>query len=60
MTLLQSTEARSKDLLNDPMLVRDVNIILKMYAKSDMVFDIFANAPIIFYCLIVGYPVESD
>lgn len=58
-SLLQSSQARASA-INDPLLVRDVCSLLGLYARSDMIFDIIANAPIVLYWLTVGYPVEPE
>ena len=42
------------------MLIRDVFELLKIYARSDMIFDIVANAPIIIFGLTYPHPDDEE
>ena len=59
MTLLQSSKARSQE-IDDPLLIRDVFKLLKIYAQSDMIFDILANAPIVIFSLTYPHPDDEE
>lgn len=42
------------------MLIRDVVILFKNYARSGMIVDFFANAPVIIYGFTIGSPTDEE
>ena len=56
-----SREARKeKHDLDDPILERDIIVLLKDYWKKGAIFDLLANAPILIYFSVYGLPSEPD
>ena len=42
--------------LDDPVLERDIAILLKRYLKTEFIFDAIANLPVFIYDIMNGFP----